>query len=91
MTKKDFIDAIAQESNLSKKDSEIALNAVINCLQALLAKGDSMTFPGFGSFTVKKRAERNGRNPATGKPIKIPASKAASFKAGVKLKEAVNQ
>ncbi len=91
MTKKEFIDGVANLAGLSKKDSESAVNAVIDQLQTLLTKGDSVTFPGFGSFSVKTRAERNGRNPATGKPIKIPASKVASFKAGTKLKEAVNK
>ena len=91
MTKKEFIDGVATLTSLSKKDTEAAVNAVIDQLQELLAKGDSVVFPGFGSFSVKTRAERNGRNPATGKPIKIPASKAAAFKAGTKLKEAVNK
>jgi DNA-binding protein HU-beta len=91
MTKKEFVEAVAGLSGLNKKDTETAINAVINSLQSVLAKGDSITFPGFGSFSVKERAERNGRNPSTGKPIKIPASKAAVFKAGTKLKEAVNK
>jgi DNA-binding protein HU-beta len=90
MTKKEFLEAVAQLSSLSKKDAEAGVNAVIDSLQAVLAKGDSITFPGFGSFSVKERAERNGRNPSTGKPIKIPASKAPVFKAGTKLKEAIN-
>ena len=71
-------------------DSENALNAVIGCLTDLLAKGDSIVLPGFASLSVKERAARTGRNPSTGQPLDIPATKAVSFKAGTKLKEAIN-
>jgi len=81
MTKKEFLDLVADSANLSRKDSEAAVNAVINSLQALLAKGYSIVFQSFGTFSVKERASRNGRNLSTRKPIKIPASKAAVFKA----------
>ena len=91
MTKKDFIDAVSLASGLSKKETEASLSSFFDCLQDLLSKGDSITFPGFGGFSVKERAERNGRNPSTGNPIKIPASKAVAFKAGSGLKEAVNK
>jgi len=90
MNKKELIAAISDTSGLSKTDSESALNAVITCLTDLLAKGDSIVFPGFASLSVKERAARSGRNPATGQPIEISASKAISFKAGTKLKEAIN-
>lgn len=91
MTKKEFIDIIAQSSSLSKKDAETALNATLDSLVELLAKGDSITFPGFATLSVKERAARSGRNPATGETIQIAASKVVNFKAGSKLKEAVNQ
>jgi len=91
MTKKDFVEAVSQIAGLSKKDTDTSVNAVLTALQDLLSKGESITFPGFGSFTVKERAERNGRNPSTGRPIKIPASKAVAFKVGSGLKEAVNK
>ena len=90
MNKKEFIDLIAEKANLSKKDADIALQAVVDSLTELLAKGDSIVLPGFASISVKKRAARSGRNPSTGKPLEIPASNAVSFKAGIKLKEAIN-
>ena len=91
MNKKEFIDLISDKGSLNKKDAEIALHAVLDSLTELLAKGDSIALPGFASFSVKKRAARKGRNPATGKVIDIPASNAISFKASQKLKDAVNQ
>ena len=90
MNKKELIDAISQKSKLTKADSETALNSVISCLTDLLAKGDSIILPGFASISVKNRAARIGRNPATGKPLNIAASKTVGFKVGSKLKEAIN-
>jgi DNA-binding protein HU-beta len=90
MNKKELVAAISNTSGLSKADSETALNAVISCLTDLLAKGDSIVLPGFASLSVKERPARTGRNPATGQPIEIAASKALSFKTGTKLKEAIN-
>ena len=91
MNKKEFIALIAEKSKFTKKDVEIALQAVTDSLTELLAKGDSIVLPGFASISIKKRAARKGRNPATGKAIDIPASNAVSFKAGTKLKEAINE
>lgn len=76
MNKKDFIAAISKASKLSKNDSESALNAVITCLTDLLVRGDSIVLPGFASLSVKHRAARTGRNPATGELLHIPDSKA---------------
>ena len=90
MNKKELIDAISQKSKFTKVDSETALNSVISCLTDLLAKGDSIILPGFASISVKKRAARIGRNPATGKPLNIAASNTVGFKVGSKLKEAIN-
>lgn len=90
MNKKEFVNAISQKSKMPKSDSENALNAVVSCLTDLLARGDSITLPGFASISVKERAARSGRNPATGQPIHIAASKTVSFKMGSKLKEAIN-
>ncbi|MBA4283762.1 MAG: DNA-binding protein HU [Candidatus Puniceispirillum sp.] len=90
MNKKEFIDMIANKAKITKNDAEIALYAVTASLTELLAKGDSIVLPGFASIAVKKRAARKGRNPSTGAPIDIPASNAISFKAGTKLKEAIN-
>jgi DNA-binding protein HU-beta len=80
MNKKELIDAISNESKLSKTDSETALNAVIRCVTSLLANGDSIILPGFASISIKERAARTGRNPSTGAPINIPASKTVGFK-----------
>lgn len=90
MNKKELIAAISHTSKLTKVDSEIALNAVIRCVTDLLASGDSIILPGFASISVKKRAARTGRNPATGKSMHIPARNTVSFKVGSKLKDAIN-
>lgn len=91
MNKKDFISTVSKKSGLTQRDAEVALNTITDCLTHLLAKGDSIVLPGFASFSVKKRAARKGRNPATGKEITIAAHKAISFKTGSKLKEAINK
>ena len=80
MNKKELIDAISATSKLTKTDSETALNADISCLSDLLAKGDSIILPGFASISVKERAARTGRNPSTGAPLNIPASKTVGLK-----------
>lgn len=90
MNKKEFIDKVSEKSGLSKKDAEVALQAVTDSLRELLVKGDSIVLPGFASMSVKKRAARAGRNPSTGKPLAIPESKVISFKVAAKLKEAIN-
>lgn len=90
MNKKEFIDAISETAGFTKKDSECAINAVIHCITDLLSRGDSLVLPGFASLSIKERAARTGRNPSTGKPLKIAASKAVSFKTGTRLKEAIN-
>lgn len=90
MNKSEFVDAVSKTTGFTKKDSETAVNTVINCMTDLLAKGDSLVLPGFASLSVKTRAARTGRNPATGEPLNIAESKAVGFKAGIKLKEAIN-
>jgi len=90
MTKKELVDAIAEESNLSKIDSEKALNSFVNVVTGALKKGDEVKMVGFGTFTVTGRAARKGRNPLTGKEIQIKASASPKFKAGKTLKEIVN-
>ena len=74
-----------------KKDAEATLNAFVNVVSETLAKGDKVQLVGFGSFEVRKRAARKGRNPQTKEEIKIPASKAPVFKAGKALKDLVNK
>ena len=91
MNKTELIDAMAKESGLSKKDSEKALKAFTDTVAATLQKKDKITLVGFGTFETKQRAARTGRNPQTGKEIKIKASTSPSFKAGKALKDAVNK
>lgn len=91
MNKTDLIDAIAAKAELSKKDAEAALKATITSIQEALADGDKVVLVGFGTFSVKEHAAREGRNPATGKKIKIAASKSPAFKAGKEFKDIVNK
>ena len=90
MNKTEFIEAIAKATNLTKKDATAAVDAYNDTVTKALKKGDKVTFVGFGTFEVSKRAARTGRNPQTGAEIKIKASKAPKFKAGKALKDAVN-
>jgi DNA-binding protein HU-beta len=90
MNKTDLIDAIAAKADLSKKDAEAALKATIESIEEALKKDEKVVLVGFGTFSVKERAARTGRNPSTGKTIKIAASKAPAFKAGKELKDIVN-
>ncbi len=89
MTKADFVSKVSAKSGLSKKDSESALNSVLACLSEAMQSGDSVTFTGFGSFKIVERSARKGRNPQTGKEIKIAASKAVKFTPGKTLKDSV--
>ncbi len=89
MNKSELIDAIAGSADLSKAAAGRALDAVVSAITAELKNGGEVTLIGFGSFSVKERAERQGRNPSTGKAITIPAAKVPSFKAGKALKDAV--
>ncbi len=90
MNKTELVEVIAKEAKLSKKDAEAALKAFTGAVTKALKKGDKVQLVGFGTFEVTKRAAREGRNPQTGKPMKIKASKAPKFKAGKALKDAVN-
>ena len=90
MNKSDLIAAIAQHANLTKADSGRALDSLIKTIETTLKAGDSVALVGFGTFEVKERAERSGRNPQTGAAITIAAAKIPGFKAGKNLKDAVN-
>ncbi|MBI3345488.1 MAG: HU family DNA-binding protein [Gammaproteobacteria bacterium] len=90
MNKAELIDAVAASADISKADSSRALDAVIAAIGKALKKGDQVTLVGFGTFLVRKRAARTGRNPRTGDAIKIKASKVPAFKAGKALKDTVN-
>lgn len=87
--KQELVDAIAQNSGLTKKDSTAALEAVLEAIKENLAKGESVQLIGFGTFEVRERAARKGRNPQTGEEITIAATKTPAFKAGKALKDAV--
>ena len=89
MNKMERVAEVAEKAELSKKDAEAAVSAAIDVITEALRKGDKVQLVGFGSFEVKSRAERMGRNPQTKEPIPIPASKAPVFKAGKALKDAV--
>lgn len=89
MTKAELVASIAEKAELSKKDSEKALSAVIDTIVETLATGEKVQLVGFGTFEVRDRKARDGINPATKEPIKIPATKVPAFKAGRALKEAV--
>ena len=90
MNKSDLVDAIADSAGLSKADAGRALDAVVDTVTGALKGGDSVSLVGFGTFSVRDRAARQGRNPRTGETIQIKASKNPAFKAGKALKDAVN-
>lgn len=90
MNKTELIAAMAEKSELTKKDAEKALSAFLESVEDALKKGDKVQLVGFGTFEVKHRAARTGINPQTKKPVKIKASKAPSFKAGKAFKDALN-
>jgi len=89
MNKTDLINAVAAEAKLSKKDAGKAVDAVVAAITAALKDGDKVQLVGFGTFEVRERAAREGRNPQTGETIQIAAAKTPAFKAGKALKDAV--
>ena len=91
MNKAELVAAIAEKTDLSKKDSEKALKAFIDVVTEELTKGEKIQLVGFGTFEVAERSAREGRNPQTGATMNIPASKAPKFKAGKAFKDAVNK
>lgn len=91
MNKAELITAVADKTGLSKKDSEVAVNAALDTITETLESGEKVQLVGFGVFDVKERAARIGRNPKTKEEIEIPASRVPQFKAGKMLKEAVSK
>jgi len=91
LNKADLVAAVAEKADVSKKDAEKAVNAVFASIEEALAKSEKVQLVGFGTFEVKDRAERTGRNPQTKETIVIPASKVPGFKAGKALKDAVQK
>ena len=89
MNKTELVESIVKETGFSKKDAAAALDATLNSIKNALAEGDSVSILGFGTFSVKERPERQGRNPATGEAMTIKASKSPVFKAGKGLKDVV--
>ena len=90
MNKTQFVEAVAQKSGLNKREAEAAVNAMTAVIADELKAGNKVQLIGFGTFEVKARAERNGRNPKTGETITIAASKTPSFSAGKALKDSIN-
>lgn len=90
MNKGDLVGKVAQDCNMSKAAAEQALNSVMDAISEAISAGDKVALVGFGTFSVAERAAREGRNPQTGKKIKIPAKKVVKFKAGSKLVDAAN-
>ena len=90
MNKAEFCNAVAEAAGMSKADGAKAVEAVMEVIKKAMKKGESVALVGFGTFVVRKRAARTGRNPRTGQQIKIKASKNPSFKAGKALKDAIN-
>jgi len=91
MNKADIVDRIAEEAGITKTQASAALDSAVNSITASLKKGDRVTLVGFGTFATSQRKARTGRNPQTGKPIKIAAKRVAKFTAGAELKKAVNK
>ena len=91
MNKSELIAALAEKTEFSKKDAEKALNSFVDAVSGSLAKGEKVQLIGFGTFEARARAARTGKNPQTGKPIKIAAATVPAFKAGKAFKDAVNK
>ncbi|HDQ88822.1 MAG TPA: HU family DNA-binding protein [candidate division WWE3 bacterium] len=91
MTKTDLIDAVADMAGLTKVDAKKAVDAVADVVSSALSKGEKVTWTGFGTFEVRSRAARMGRNPQTGAPMRIPATKTPAFRSGKGLKDEVKE
>ena len=89
MNRADLVTKISKDAEITKRQAEKALTALVDSVQEALSKGDSVTLVGFGTFSVMSRAARKGRNPQTGREIFIPSSKTPKFKAGKSLRESV--
>ncbi|MGG4392184.1 DNA-binding protein [Priestia megaterium] len=89
MKKAEFVEAVASKSELTKQEAKKAVDALFETISTTLAKGEKVQLVGFGTFEVRERAERTGRNPQTGEEMTIPATKVPAFKVGKELKEAV--
>lgn len=90
VNKNELVAAVAEQAKVTKKVSEEVINALVDAIQGALAKGDKVSLVGFGTFEVRSRGSRTGRNPQTGQTITIPASRVPAFKAGKQLRDAIN-
>jgi DNA-binding protein HU-beta len=90
VNKSELIEKVAGQAGLSKSEAEKAVNAVIGVIESAVAADDKVTLPGFGAWSRTQRAARTGRNPRTGEPVQIPASKAVKFSVGADFKKKVN-
>jgi integration host factor subunit beta len=90
MTKADLVEMISQETGLSKKDTNVVVNGILENVSRALSEGDKVELRGFGSFKVKQRRSRRARNPRTGNPVDVPSKLVPYFKASNELKEKVN-
>jgi DNA-binding protein HU-beta len=91
MNKAELVADVAERAGLTKKDAEKAVNAVVDSIEGALTKGDKVSLVGFGTFEVRTRAARSGRNPRTGATLRIKASKVPAFKAGKALKDSISK
>jgi len=90
MNKGELVDVVSKDAEITKAQAQAAIDSVVNAVTAALKEGQKVTLVGFGTFDTSKRAAREGRNPQSGKPIKIPAKKIAKFVPGKALKDAIN-
>ena len=90
MNKAEFVEQVAEKAEFSRREAELAVDATLKTIEEQLARGSEITLPGFGKFHVADRGARQGRNPQTGAPIEIKASRVPRFSAGSKLKQVVN-
>lgn len=91
MNKTELIAEVAKKNNITKKEADAVVNSVLDAVIETLAKGEKVQIAGFGTFEVRARSERQGRDPRTNKPMTIPASKSPAFKAGKSFKDEVNK
>jgi integration host factor subunit beta len=90
MTKAELVEKVAEKIHLTKKQTEVIVNILLNCITEALSEGDKVELRGFGSFRIRSRNPREGRNPKTGDTVQIPAKKVPFFKAGKELREMVD-
>ena len=91
MTKAELVEEVAKESNLTKKDAEVIVQTVLDSITDALQRGEGVELRGFGSFRIRSRSPRQGRNPKTGSDVSVPAKKVPHFKPGKELRDLVNQ